>query len=105
MRAMVWGLSHASEITGCSCAKSATHAFGWFVGRAKLFVRFCAENTSNGGEIFSARFFPAGRRCGIQNSKLSMPLPAGGSWRGDLATARLNFCVTASTPVTRWSLK
>lgn len=35
--------------------------------------------------------FPPGRRCGIQNSKLSMPVPGGGSWRGDLATARLNF--------------
>lgn len=29
----------------------------------------------------------------------------GGSWRGVLATARLNFCDTARTPVSRWSLK
>ena len=34
-----------------------------------------------------------------------MPIPGGGVWVADLATALLALCVTANTPVSRWSLR
>ena len=86
---MVWGSSQVRRTTGCSWEKSATQALVARVGRLMPLVRFDAANAVERRIDVRARFFPAGRRFGVQNSKVSMPMPGGGDWMLDLATALL----------------